>query len=110
MLNSNTLTSKEKLKLLTKWLACYKQIEKTYDDARKMLGLAPESPIATAMYDTFQAYTEVVAAQVGDSVESLNWFIWDNEAGKKGLAAGVTGKVKMRPIRTVKDLLRIIEG
>lgn len=71
-----------------------------------------EDPTLNLLSHLFQHRTDVLAEHLGAG-DWLDWFCWENEMGAKGLAAGVTstkGKVHSKPIRTVKQLLKIIEA
>ena len=94
--------------LLGHWLASFKQIEAAYQKLRDAFGATPESEIVKAMYDTHHEYTKLVAEKVGDKDGWLEWFLWENNAGAKGLEAKAPCWKKARKIKTVKDLEAII--
>lgn len=101
------MTKDEKLKLLEIWIKRFHAIQKAYDDAKALLGASPESPMVTAMYDAFQGYTDALGAQIGDQSNWLDWYLWDNDAGKRGFQAGEKGKE--RPIRNLKHLVNLLQ-
>jgi len=51
-------------------------------------------------------YVNMLADQVGDTANWINWFIWENDFGKRGHEAGYDGE--MTSIRTIDDLYRLI--
>lgn len=72
-------------------------------------GLRVESPLIQAVFELKSALTASVAAQVGDSVDGwLEWWWLENAMGKRGLEASSSIAGKMRPIRTLKQLARLI--
>jgi hypothetical protein len=71
-------------------------------------------PLDDAVWGTFQVALEATASLIGDNCGSVNklneswleWFVYDNDCGKRGLAAGY-GK-KLRPVETPKQLVKLI--
>ena len=59
------------------------------------------------MDDLFDDQIKLVAEMIGDRKEGLEWFVYDNECGDKGLEAGVDGD--MRKIKTVDDYIYLIK-
>ena len=94
--------------LLGHWLASFKKVEAAYQKLRDAFGATPESAVVKALYDTHHEYTKLVAEKVGDTQGWLDWFLWENGAGEKGLEAKAQGWKKARKIKTVKDLEAII--
>jgi hypothetical protein len=52
---------------------------------------------------------KLVAELIGDTKEGLEWFIYDNECGEKGLEARA-GENEMHKINTVDDYIELIKG
>ncbi|MFA5234082.1 MAG: hypothetical protein WC390_06740 [Sulfurimonas sp.] len=98
-----------KLKLLQDWVDNYQQLTATWDVLDKVVGASYESPLHTAISGMFDNYTDILATLVGSSSDELNWFIYDNECGKKALVAKNKDWKKMKKIKNVKDLLSLIE-
>lgn len=94
--------------LLLEWLETYRQIEAATGQLRACLGADPESLVVKAMYDSFERYTELLSAKIGDDFDWLAWFIWENDAGAKGHEAKAGAWECQRPIRTLEDLADII--
>ena len=94
--------------LLGHWLASFKQIDAAYQKLRDAFGATPESEVVKALYETHGEYTKLVSEKVGDKDGWLEWFLWENDAGAKGLEAKAPGWKKARKIKTVKDLEAII--
>ncbi len=58
--------------------------------------------------DLFDDQIKLVAELIGDTKEGLEWFIYDNECGEKGMEARV-GENVMRKINTVDDYIGLME-
>jgi len=81
------------------------------------LGDLVGSPIGSPLWDvvekTFDALLDTTATLIGDTGAPdghgnwLSWWVWDNDCGQAGLAAGYDGN--LRPIKTPDDLLDMIE-
>ena len=67
-----------------------------------------ECPFIDAVYDLQLKYTKAVAKNVGDASDWLVWYQLDNGMGEKCSAAGYGDD--MREIKTLEDLLLLIEG
>lgn len=94
--------------LLGHWLTRFAELESAYKSAREVLGCPPDSPLIAAMYGAFDDYTKMLARVVGDEDGWLEWFLWENDAGKKGLAAKAAHQKKERPVKTLNDLCRLL--
>lgn len=55
----------------------------------------------------FDAYLKQVEKVVGDDAGWVEWFVWENGCGAKALEAGRHGR--MKPVRTVDDLVKLIK-
>ena len=52
--------------------------------------------------------THPTSAAIGDTATWLDWFVHENDCGRKGHEAGYDNRVK--PIRTAEDLIDLIEA
>lgn len=103
-------TRTEKLALLKGWLEAFQKIQATYDALNKQFGLAPESPVGTVLFAGHTLATKYLSAILRDEHEMLHWFLWENDCGKKGMAAKAGSWEKERPIKTLANLLDFIEA
>lgn len=94
--------------LLGCWFAMFLRIEATYSDLHRAFGATPESEVVSVMYDAHSEYTKLVAEKVGDKDGWLEWYLWENGGGVKGLAAKAASWKKARKIKTLKDLEALI--
>ena len=104
------LNKAERIALLDEWLKEFQQIEATCAAIEALFGTSTEGRIQTHLHGLFEQYSRLVAIQVGDDWKWLDWFIWDNDCGKKGMEAKSISWKKARRIRTTKDLEAIISA
>lgn len=108
------MTPAEKLATLQTWEAQVKAISAVYEADRLACGALIESPRWEAVYGLLDAYTQTVAAMIcpadAKPTDVANWMEeWQmhRDSGQP-MEAGLTGQ-PMREIRTLEDLLWIIE-
>ena len=109
------MTATEKLATLQAWEANVKAISAVYEADRLACGALIESPRWEAVYGLLEAHTMMVAqaiapddATAGDVAEWLDWW-HEMDFGARARKAGIAGQ-EMREIRTLEDLLWIIEA
>lgn len=108
------MTAAEKLATLQAWEAQVKAISAVYEADRFVCGALIESPRWEAVYGLLDAYTMMVAQAIApddatakDVAEWLDWW-QEMDFGARSRKAGIAGQ-EMREIRTLEDLLWIIE-
>lgn len=99
--------SKE-LNLLQEWVDCVRRADDLRDTVAATFGTNPESKFDDAIEQNLQAYTRMVAKQVGDEGEWLDWYRFENDFGEKGLEAG-PNNAPHRKICNIEDLLWLIK-
>jgi len=104
------MTRSEKIAAVNQWVQCFNNLQETYDKGYALLKCDPDSPWANAMFNTFEAYTQILAKLLGDKDEWLNWYIWENKAGKAGFEAKAASWKRAKKIKTAEDLLNLIEA
>lgn len=108
------MTPAEKLATLRAWEAHVKAISSVYEADRLACGALIESPRWRAVYGLLEAHTMMVAQAIAsDDATAENvaeWLDWWQELdfGANPKQAGIAGQ-EMREIRTLEDLLWIIE-
>lgn len=90
--------------LLTPWLAHWRILDGTFESQAHTHGADCEAPFWKAVYTLFDAYTDQLAALIGDTQGWLHWFIYDNDAGANAYPARSQRGTKPKRIRTLKDL------
>ena len=112
------MTRKEKLSLLTDWKNSYIKLDNAYDKLSKAFGChLIDSDIFDSAFMMFDRYTKTVAMLLDCNntllchVEDwLSWYCYETNMGSKDMDAQADSWKKARKIKTVKDLLDIIEA
>lgn len=94
--------------LLTPWLAYWRTLDDTFEAQHASHGADCEAPFWKAVYSLFDAYTEQLATQLGDTDHWLHWFIYDNDAGANAYPASLNRGKRFKRIRTLKDLAQLL--
>ncbi len=103
------MNKKQKLKLLREWKNLYVLAEKQYVGLKDVCGSGVENPITTLTYDILGKYTKLVSEKVGDEQEWLDWFVWENDLGKKCLQVSLYDGILSIKVKSIEDLLFVIE-
>ena len=101
------MTREQKLLHIHAWHDAMTKADETIQPVIDALALCGEDPITNTVWQLQTDLTRAYAEILDDALESLSWFACENDMGRKGMEAGVAGE--MRPIRTVDDLLWLIE-
>lgn len=98
------LPKSEALPLLREHFALVARIRGYADQCRHTLGTDPEAPYYTHLFLLIDPMGKNLERLITgkESSDWIQWYLWENDAGAKGMTAGVEGN--MRPIRTVEDL------
>ena len=107
------MTPAEKLAALQAWEAHVKAISAVYEADRVACGAEIDSPRWEAVYGLLDAYTQAVAAMIcpagAKPTDVAHWMDeWQMSLHGAKMFAGLVGQ-EMREIRTLEDLLWIIE-
>jgi hypothetical protein len=104
--------NKEKaLNLLKEWRARKADIDLQDAAIEKIFGKSYDSgSYALTMDALFEAYTKTLGELLGDELDWLTWYAYDNAMGKNGLSAGYGHAPRLKKIKTLEDLLWVIEG
>ena len=84
------------------------KIDAVYDSLNDGIGMCPESKLSEALYVMVDPMIDYLEKEIGDAHGSVNWFVWENDKGKKEMEAKSQNWKKMRPIKTVEDLVDLI--
>ena len=107
-MSMNTLTRKQKIHLLDDLIAAHDAVHAQLDELKHTLDPYPDCPLYNAIFGLLNVAIMATAEAIGGSAgEWLDWFVHDNDCGRKAYEAGYEGRLK--PIRTVEDLLDLIE-
>ncbi len=91
--------------LIESLVECHLAGESARLQAAKAIGCCPENPLFDAMFKMETLAIESVAKLIGDEGEWMEWFIWENDCGKKGMQCSVGSTSQMKAIYTIDDLL-----
>lgn len=67
--------------------AAYRKADNIFDALEKLGAITIEGPLASVMYDSLALASKATSEVIGLEYGALEWFIWENEWGKKGLTA-----------------------
>lgn len=96
----------EAKELINDVICYYKKIDKNYDKLNDFFGISPDVGFFNDVFEMEEEYISVVQKLIGDDSESIMWYIFDNNCGKKGKEASVNGKKKK--IKNINDLIWLI--
>lgn len=97
-----------KMKLLQEWQTTIKNSDKTLAALDKAIGVN-DGPLKTSIWTMQATYTRAISLIIGDKYEWLEWFAIDNQMGAKGMKAGADPSKPPKPIKTLAQLLAVIE-
>lgn len=103
-----TMTEFEKLRHLQTWINEMNAADASIQPVIDVLRLTGEDPVCDTIWRLQTALTNAYKLALGDELDTLNWFAYENDLGRKGMEAGPTGA--LRPIRTAHDLLWLMEA
>jgi hypothetical protein len=73
--------------------------------AAKAIGCRPENPLFDAMSQMETIAIKAVSKLIGDDGEWLDWFIWENDCGSRGMKCSAGYGPNLMEIHSVDDLL-----
>ena len=100
------MTHEEKVKRIETLVDTYCKLEGAFDSLNTSIGLDPNSLLFNASWKAFHLALNATAELIGDKFEWLDWYIYENQCGTKGLEAGPKDGTK--PINNPEDLLWVI--
>lgn len=102
------LNKKEIKSRIEECIKQFQEIETLYDDCYKLLGCDPESKFFTILYNTHTKYVKTLSESINDDFNWIDWYIWENDCGKKEYEAKASKWKKEKKIKNVEDLVNII--
>lgn len=97
-----------KEKEIQKAIDKYHELDKFWRGFSDATGIDYDSPLGDVIWKTFDLYSDTLQKLIGDEDEDLDWFIFDNNCGQNKLKKTINGKKKK--IKTIKDLMKLIES
>lgn len=104
------MSREEKLARLNRWVEDHNRMEAQMEALASVVGPMVESPLFEAVWAMFDSYTEAVAANVGDTQKWLDWYLWENDMGKKWLKVRTGPDTEPIIVDSTEKLLWAIEG
>ena len=101
------MTREQKLAHIQAWHDAMTKANENIRPVIYALALGGEDPITNTVWQLQTDLTRAYAEILDDAFESLNWYAIENDMGRNGMQAGAAGET--RPIRTLEDLLWLIE-
>ena len=102
------MTQLEKLKILDDVVSSHKSLEDMCNKLEAFTGIAHDALIFNTMREVAELSQDYAKQLVGDDNNWLDWYIYENDCGSKELKASIG--LRMRKIKTTKDLLWLIEN
>ncbi len=102
------MNREDKLVWINRWADVLNDANAQLDPVIELLRLPPEGPITEALWNTQTLLTQAVSRLVDDQLSWLRWYAHENQMGLRGHPAGFGGN--KRPIKTLDDLLWLVEG
>ena len=93
---------------LEKWAATLAEFDRQVDAFCALTRAEVDSPLLEALHRLEEAYTNLVAEQVGDADAWLFWFRWECDMGLRPKEACAGPGKPLVKVRTVKQLARLV--
>lgn len=101
------MNRKEKIAEVVRVVKLVRDVDAAYDATKAGIGCDIEAPLWQAVFAMQAELIKQAAKLIGDQYDWLDWFVYENDCGTKGLEAGF--ERKLRKIRTPADIVRLIE-
>ena len=76
------MTRSEVIAILRPWHERTVELQCQWDALRDLTGASTESPLAAAIWDVHDAYTDAIAAQLGYAEDWLSWWHYECNLGR----------------------------
>jgi hypothetical protein len=98
---------KYKIRLIQTAISEYKAMNDAGDKMNQLFGILSDCKAMLPFWVQFDSYLKVLSELVGDKDKWIEWYIFENDCGKKAFEAGYDKKLK--PIKTASQLVQLIE-
>jgi hypothetical protein len=99
------MNKQEKLQLIKSFVIKLQKFNNEYDKISNLFNI--ESDFMNSVHDLIGFQIKQLSQIIGDEGGWLEWYIYDNDLGKREYEAGYEGSLKK--IKNEEDLLEIIE-
>lgn len=105
------MTRKEKSAIVKNLIAAKLEVETITGLIEPIFGCEPESNFSKLQWKIFERMVSIADIAIDDDGRKWNqswlqWFVWENDCGRKGLKAWDVDEAK--PIDTIDDFLDLI--
>lgn len=85
----------------------YRRMDEQWDKLSELTGFQCDAPFGQTYWATLSILIDAYSTILGDQSESLDWFVWDNDCGKKGLDHSLPDDtiISVKDIETFLDVL-----
>jgi len=98
------MTKEETKEILTEFFEIYGECNENLNKLTNLVGIGGE--LIESVFNLISLHVKTIERLIGDKNETIDWYIWENNCGSKGLEAGNNDET--RPIKTIDDLIWII--
>lgn len=102
------MTSKRRIDLIQRVIEDHDRLDFEWDRLIKVIK-NHDMPLFEASWKVFDSYLASISREIGDEQEWLSWYIHENHCGLRGMSARPAKEIPLKPIRTVKALVALIE-
>lgn len=102
------MNTKQRIALITKLIEACDKLNTEWDKATAVFGTR-DNPLFEATWKMFDLYVSATSQLIGDESAWLSWFIYENACGKKEFEATAGTGAKKKKIKTIADLVSLIE-
>jgi len=74
------------------------------------LEISPDSEVLGAMWNTHDKLVALTVEILDDKDKWIDWYLWENEAGKRKFEAKAASWPHQRQIKNLDDLIDLING
>lgn len=104
------MNTAQKTALIVEVLRHHEALDAEWNKAIAVFG-THDNPLFEKTWGMFDAYVAAISREIGDTGSWLPWFISDGNCGLKGMRATPDAdKIPAFPVKTVHDLVALIEG
>lgn len=97
----------EAKRLIEDLIRSKRELDEQWDKFDDLCGSTADSKLGNAIWRQFDFLVRCVSELVGDNVEAVAWFIWDNACGEKKFEHTLPNG-KLKPVKNVSDLLAVL--
>ncbi len=95
---------------IQKIVDAYKELNKLSEHMADIFGCSStDGAFWDPVWKLLDVAIDQLSENIGDRSDWISWYIFDNQCGKKGLEVRLADGKKLKKIKTVDDLVKVIE-